>query len=386
MPEPHASANVDGNSLQFISDGPARFEALMALLARAERRLRLLYYIFEDDEAGSRIAEALEAAAGRGVEVSLLVDGFGTEADEKGFFATLAAHPRVRFCRFVPKYGRRYLLRNHQKLAMADEQAVIIGGFNISDEYFASLDEREAWRDIGLIVEGPSVPALARYYDALFEWARDKTPQVRTLRKLIRDHSQREGKLRWLLGGPSARLSPWAATLKNDMFTASRLDMIEAYFAPNRSMLRRIYAISGRGTARIVTAAKSDNGATIGATRHIYGRLLKRDVEIYEYQPARLHTKLIVADDAVHIGSANFDMRSLFINLELMLRVEDADFAARMRAFVGREIRDSLRITSALHQGRATLWNRIKWQLSYFVVATMDYNVSRRLNFGLDAR
>ena len=69
-----------------------------------------------------------------------------------------------------------------------------------------------------------------------------------------------------------------------------------------------------RGRARIITAAKSDNNATIAAARNSYSRLLRRHVEMYEYQPAKLHTKLAIVDDVVHIGSSNFDYRSLYSN------------------------------------------------------------------------
>jgi cardiolipin synthase len=158
--------------------------------------------------------------------------------------------------------------------------------------------------------------------------------------------------------------------------------MVMAYFAPSRAMLRRIYGIARRGCARIVTASKSDNRATIGAARHFYWRLLRRGAEVYEYQPARLHTKLIIIDDVVHIGSANFDLRSLYLNLEMMLRVDDPGFAAAMRAFVEHEIADSRRITPEAHRADRTLWNRVVWAIAHFVVATADYNLSRRLNFG----
>ncbi len=92
-------------------------------------------------------------------------------------------------------------------------------------------------------------------------------------------------------------------------------------------MLRRIYRIGQRGEARVITAAKSDNTTTIAAARHTYWRLLRRGVQVYEYQATKLHTKLFVVDDVVHVGSANFDMRSLFLNLEMMLRINDAGFA-----------------------------------------------------------
>src|SRR3546814_6593172 len=118
------------------------------------------------------------------------------------------------------------------------------------------------------------------------------------------------------------------------MRRAKRLDIIAAYFAPSPTLLRRMANVGRRGRVRLVTASKSDNGATIGAARHSYWLLLKRGVEIYEYQPTKLHTKLFVLDDVVHIGSANLDMRSLFLNLEMMLRIDDRAFAEIGRAHV----------------------------------------------------
>ena len=119
--------------------------------------------------------------------------------------------------------------------------------------------------------------------------------------------------------------------------TASDVEMIAAYFAPTWAMLRRIARAAEHGRARIITAAKSDNATTIAAARHTYKRLLRRGVEIFEYQPTKLHSKLVVLDDIVHIGSSNFDIRSLYLNLEMMLRVDDAGFAdADAQLFRGR--------------------------------------------------
>jgi cardiolipin synthase len=376
-------ADVEGNRLTLLPSGPERLDDLIALIDGAKRSLRLLYYIFEADASGARVRDALLGAMARGVAVSLLVDGFGTDANED-FFRPLIEGD-AHFCRFVPRWGRRYLLRNHQKLALADEESVIVGGFNVSDEYFGSIEDG-AWRDLGLRVEGPSVRCLAKYFDDLLAWAKDPHARIRQLRRMLSQHSVTEGRMHWLFGGPTRRLSPWARSVKNDMLRARRLDMIAAYFAPSRAMLRRIYGVARRGQARIVTAAKSDNNATIGAARHTYWRLLKRGAQVYEYQPTKLHTKLIVIDDVVHIGSANFDMRSLYLNLEMMLRVDDAGFAADMRRFVDGEIAHSKQITLAEHRKQRTWLNRLLWGVAYFVVATADYTLARRLNFGPKGR
>jgi cardiolipin synthase len=187
----------------------------------------------------------------------------------------------------------------------------------------------------------------------------------------------------WLVGGPTGRLSAWATRVRKDIERAGQLDMFMAYFSPSQSILRRIARIGRKGRARLVLAAKSDNNATIGAARSLYAPLLKGGVEIWEFQPTKLHTKLIVVDDAVYLGSANFDVRSLFINLEIMLRIEDAALAHRMRAFISQHAQFSERITARAHQRQATFWNRLRWNLGWLLVSVIDYNVSRRLNLGL---
>jgi cardiolipin synthase len=375
---------VAGNRVTLLPEGPERFQSLIDLIDGAERALRFLFYMFKADKSGHRVRDALVAALGRGVEVSVLIDGFGSEDAPESFFQPLL-DSGCRFCRFEPRWGRRYLLRNHQKFVLADSDKVIAGGFNIANDYFGAV-EQGAWRDLGFKVEGPGAACLARYYDELFIWARSSKRQFRNLRRLLERHSQKQGALRWLLGGPTRRLSPWARMLRSDMMHGRQLDVVAAYFAPNRGVLRRITAMAKRGGARLIMAAKSDNGATIGAARYTYARLLRSPVEIYEYQPTKLHSKLIVVDDVVHIGSANLDMRSLYLNLEVMLRIEDAALARMMRRFIDGEAAASIKVSRAAHKQRLTWYNRLIWALCYFVVATTDYNVSRRLNFGVRGR
>ena len=102
---------------------------------------------------------------------------------KEGFFRPLV-EAKARFCRFVPRWGRRYLLRNHQKLALADGRRAIVGGFNISNDYFGTIEDG-AWRDLGLEVDGPSVEFLVRYFDALFTWAETPDASIRRLRRTV---------------------------------------------------------------------------------------------------------------------------------------------------------------------------------------------------------
>jgi cardiolipin synthase len=369
---------VDGHSLHLLIDREDRLQALLDLIGEAETELRLLYYIFWDDPVGVQVRDALVAACGRGVKVSLLVDGFGTERTADGFFDPVRdAGGSV--CRFLPRFGRRYLLRNHQKLALADGKKALIGGFNVAAQYFG--EGLENWRDLGMLVEGPAAQHLDTYFDMILGWAREPKATMRDLNRCLVRHSQKSGKLRWLFGGPTQRLSPWARALKADIGRSRRLDVIAAYFAPNPGTLRRIGRLARRGTLRIISAAHSDNTMTIAAARNCYARLLKRGAQIWEYQPQKLHTKLFVADDVSYVGSANFDMRSLYINCEIMLRVEDKGLADRLHRHFEHETGESREASLDILRARAGPWMRTKWKLAYFVVAVVDYTVTRHLNF-----
>ena len=376
---------VDGNRLRVLPDGPDRLEALIALIDGAQQSLRLLYYIYLGGKSGDRVRDAILRAIDRGVAVSLLIDGFGSSATPDDYFAELPKRG-ARFCRFNPSYGRRYLLRNHQKLALADAESdsatILVGGFNVADDYFQTVEQR-AWRDIGLLIEGPAAARLAPYYDKLIEWALRKNSKMRTLRRMIFHHTETKGALQWQLGGPTAKLSPWGVSTCKDLVHSRDVEMIAAYFAPTWGLLKRIARVGRRGRARLVTAAKSDNNATIAAARFTYRRLLARGVEVFEYAATKLHTKLVVLDDVVHIGSSNLDIRSLYLNMELMLRVDDGEFAQMMRGYFEGELERCTRITPELYKRRATILNRIRWAVSFFLVTSFDYGVTRRLNFGL---
>ena len=369
---------VDGNRLTLLTEGPERLEALLGLIDGAKRRVRLLYYIYRDDRSGGLVYRAMESALDRGVSVSLLVDGYGAHVPED-YFAHLIEKGLV-YCRFHPNYGRRYLIRCHQKLALADEDRVLIGGFNVEDDYFGTIEEG-AWRDLGLIVEGSAAGRLAPYYDELMRWSLAKGGRIRALNRIIRKHSEHHGNLQWTFGGPMTRLSPWAAATSRDLLSSDDVAMIAAYFAPTRAILRRI-GRPGRRRARVITAAKSDNHATIAAARYTYKNLLRRGAEIYEYQPTKLHSKLVVLDDVVHIGSSNFDIRSIYLNLEMMLRVSDPKFAMLLRSYFEQELAQCEPITAELHRQRSNWWTRIIQAISFFLVTSADYTITRRLNFG----
>lgn len=374
-------ADVAGHRLEVIVDGAARLDRLLALIGGAIRSIDLIMYIFRNDAAGSRLLEAMAAAARRGVTVRAVIDSFGSGDVPDSAFAPLRdAGGSVTF--FSRRWRSSYLVRNHQKLLVVDGEYAVTGGFNIAEPYLG--DQRpHCWFDLGVVIRGPTVAQMMRWFEGIHDYAVNHDGKLLMLRRLIREWPVAPGPVAWLVGGPTQRLSPWARAVRSDLEGAKQLDMAMAYFSPGQGMLRRLGRVARTGRARFVMAAKSDNAATIGASRLLYGYLLRQRATIWEYQPCRLHMKLIIIDDVVHIGTANFDMRSLFVNVEAMLRIVDAGFAKQMRDFLGSQQDDCEVINLASHKARAGWLTRLRWTLAWFVVAVADYTVSRRLNFGL---
>ena len=180
---------VAGNRLTLLPDGPERLEALIALIdgARGIAPRPLLY--LERRRRGTAGARCTGRRRPRAASRSRCSSTASARPRRpEGFFQPLI-DAQARFCRFVPRWGRRYLLRNHQKLALADGSRVIIGGFNISDDYFGTVEEG-AWRDLGLEVEGPSVAVPRRLFRRPVRLgAKPEDAAIRDLRRMLSQNS-----------------------------------------------------------------------------------------------------------------------------------------------------------------------------------------------------
>lgn len=374
---PPFSVEAQGLTLNFFPGGRERYDALLGMIAGADTRLKLAFYIFATDESGAAVRDALVEAARRGVDVRVIVDGFGTVAGQTFFGPLVEAGGK--FCCFIPRFTRGYLIRNHQKLVIADGEVAMLGGFNVENTYFAMPGE-EGWSDLGFTVEGPVVERIEAWFDQLEDWVSRPKAQFRGIRRKVLEWDGGTGPVRLLIGGPTGRLSSWARAVSADLVEGDRLDMAMAYFSPSPRLSKRIRQIGRTGAARLLLPAKSDHPATIRAARAYYARLLRAGVRIWEFTACRLHTKLIVLDDAVYLGSANFDARSLYINLEIVLYIEDAPLARRLREYLDGLLPAAEEITPEVHARRATWLNRLRWRLALFLVVAIDYTVNRRFN------
>ena len=366
-------------AIQWLNSGREIFPAMLEAIAAARNFIRLETYIYSDGKLGRQFLEALLGAARRGVRVQILVDALGSWLLPDEFFEPLvAAGAEVR--RFNPLHLWRFGVRNHRKLLVCDEATIFIGGFNIADEYDGDGVTR-GWCDLGVRMENPTLAGeLAASFDELFsqsDFRHNPLMRLRAFKRRRKPLPKPAGEL--LLSRPGRGASPFQTALSHDLAGARAVRMVSAYFLPTRRVRRDLVRVARRGgRVQLILAGKSDVLISQLAARSFYHRLLKAGVEIYEYQPQVLHAKLILCDGAAYVGSSNLDIRSLNLNYELMLRLEDPAVAAEAGRIFERLLGHSQKIE--LHQWRKlrTFWQRWKHHWAHFLLARIDPFVALR--------
>jgi cardiolipin synthase A/B len=364
-------------SWTWLRSGDEAFAAMLAAIDAARQSIRLEVYIFSSGSLGQSFREALVKARRRGVSVRVLVDAVGSLTLLDDFWIPLReAGGEARF--FNPLALHRFEIRNHRKLLVCDDSVALVGGFNIAPEYEGDGVER-GWRDLGLRLEGPLVSQLALSFDrmcALAEFRHKRLPRFRRAPLKLTVESRDE---LLLLGGPGRGRNPIKRLLHADLSTAQNIRIMVGYFLPTGHLRRDLSRAARRGkSVRLLLAGKSDVPLSQLAGQSLYRRLLKSGVEIHEYTPQILHAKLFVMDDAVYVGSANLDPRSLSINYELMIRFQNARMAGEAREIFDDSLRHCRRIELEEWLRTRTFWARLKRRWAYFFLARIDPYVARR--------
>ena len=377
-PDPF-EVEAHGHTFRFYPRGKDRIEALIDVIESAKETLNCFYFEYAEDDAGARVRDALTEAAKRGVAVKLYIDAFGSMA-EPPFFESLVEAGGT-FSRFESKFSKRFLIRNHQKMCIADNARVMAGGFNITSEYFDTA-ANDGWKDLGVKITGPLVQRYTDWFACIDEWINSDGSEYRKIREMVRDWDPGDGPVQLIMGGPTSVTSEWARAFKRDISGADRIDAVTAYFAPPRSMRQVLRRAGRRKKLRMILASKSDFAVTVLAARLHYRSMVKSGIRLFEYQPSKLHMKLMVLDDICHFGSGNLDMRSVRLNLEIMVRVEDAEMAAKLRALIDDMEEVSRPVDKSWFQQYAGFTDRLRWYVSSFMLRFVDYNLSRKLNLG----
>ena len=340
--------------VRWLVDGAAKYDALLEDLAQATRQVHMEYYIYDPDESGTAIRDALVACARRGVKVRLLLDAVGAKKVTQAWMRPLVEaggelawfHP-VKWGRF---WKRPWLnMRNHRKIVVIDGRIAYTGGMNVSNDQNERL-KPDAYRDLHMRLVGDVVRALQLVFVEDWAYATGKTDFIGESKAALAPAQPGPISAQVVVSGPD---SEWEAIHRVHVSAihaaTRRVWLVTPYFVPGEAAMMALTSAAKAGLdVRLLVPRMSDSRLVTYAARSYYTPLLESGVRIYEYGPRMLHTKAMVCDgDVALVGSANFDHRSFRLNFEVQVLFRDAGVAGELASFIESEFSHAPRVVRA---------------------------------------
>lgn len=325
--------------------------------SRAESHICLEFYIIRNDRSGAAFADALIAAAARGVSVFLVYDYIGCLDTPSSYFRRMET-AGVRCLPFNrPPFKRGWAWfdrRNHRKFAIIDGASAFLGGMNIGDEYSGFGESMSRWADVGVRIAGPAVMELQKIFSDTWQGEAGKPPAIPPT---TRNDSPPTGNAEIMIvsGGPHHNRSLIRSSFRMAIAGASSsVKIITPYFVPGPFIVRSLLRAAKRGVAvQLLLPAISDVPLVKAAGRAYLSALLKGGIEIFEREGTILHAKVMLIDDCwATVGSANLDLRSFHRNYEINVIIDDPDFGEQADAMFAEELGRSRRVTQREHEER----------------------------------
>ncbi len=354
---------LSGNRAQVLQDGEETFAAIFTALEQAQSFIHIEYYIFEEGDLADRIADILIEKVKQGVQARLAYDGVGSWSLSKQYCQRLE-EAGVEVFPFMPvRFGplaNRLNYRNHRKIVVVDGQVGFTGGINVSDKYIKGDPELGSWRDTHLRLEGRAVNFLQ--YIFLTDWQFVSGQNLLTAEHFPEHDSVGPTPVQVSASGPDSDYASIHQTFVSMLYGAREyIYLANAYLIPDESMLMALKSTALSGVdVRLMIPEASDSFVVKWSTRSYLEELLAAGVKVYFYQKGFLHSKVIVADDALaSVGTANLDIRSFEQNFELNALMYDADIARQLKARFMADVQDCRLLSLETYRQRPRI-DRVK--------------------------
>lgn len=343
-----------GNHFELLPDGQSAFLRLCHEIDQAEHSIHIATYILGDDAVGNAIVNRLEKRARDGIQVRLLLDSLGSwNTTRRSRFRIRHAGGQVAmFMPVLPTQTQTSSnLRNHRKIAIFDNYRAITGGQNIDGRFMGPDPDPERFADFSVITQGPAVALLNQTF--LADWAFATKESPTRFREVLQYKPEAAGDstIEIIASGPDIPTDPlWEQIIRIVQEFKRQLTIITPYFIPDEVLFRSLIVKAHTGRQiRLVIPLRS-NQSLADIARHYYLRqLADAGVEILFYTPRMLHGKLILADGQVGlIGSANIDIRSLFVNFEIGLLHYTASDIQKLQDWADTIIQDCIPYNEAI--------------------------------------
>ena len=363
------------NKVQLIRGGHEYFELIDSLIRNAKQSIHLQTYIFEDDETGQFVTDALIEAAGRKVDVYLLLDGYASQDLSTGFIEKLV-NAGVHFRYFEPLIKSRNFYfgrRLHSKVLVTDLNIAVVGGVNITNRY-NDMPGQPAWLDFALFVEGPA--AIEAYKLCVSVWQGKKRrrrhiDEIPAINEFDFHDSETSGvRLRrndWV----NNRLQISNSYLEMFRTATSNIIILSSYALPGNIFRKNLEKAIRRGVkVKMIISSQSDVLLIKQAEKYWYDWLIRNNIEIYEYTKNVLHGKLAICDgEWMTIGSYNVNDLSAYVSIELNFDVRDNIFVQKVEQTLQKIIdEDCTRITFENFARTTNIWKRMGRWFAYNVI------------------
>jgi cardiolipin synthase len=348
-----------GNRIELLTDYHSGIERLLQDIGKAQRHVHLMYYIFRWDETGERVAQALTAAAARGVKCRVLADGYGSWFSFRRFGPRLRAAGVEALLLMPPRvWGRKAVrldLRNHRKIAVIDGQIGYVGSQNLvnPDANRGLTNEELVARVTGPVVRQLQAVFLAdRFYET-------ETLAADPLEQLLPEVAEPGRSLAQVMpSGPGYHRANLQQIMIALIHAAQRRVVLTTpYFVPDEPFLLALRMAAQRGVeVRLVLSRHSNKPIVHLAQQSNYEDLLEAGASIHLYFGNFLHAKHATIDAYVAlIGSSNFDIRSFALNSEVGLVIYDPEVVRELEAIQRRYLADSEQVDAVAWRRRGIL-------------------------------
>jgi cardiolipin synthase A/B len=340
-----------GGHAELLDNGDAYFPAMYDAFDNAHRSINFMVYIWEPGEVSDRMFDVLIAACRRGVQVRVLLDGFGGfRCPEDGLDRLREAGGQVAVFRPL-RFGKllRFHRRNHRRAIVVDGHIAFTGGAAVGDKWLGDARNTDEWRDMMVRVTGYLAENLQSAFAELWAFS---TGEMLTGDSFFPVHAvdpeYAHVESVSIISSPSNEEHPLRLFYYLSFLAArERLWIVSPYFVPDKHLREVVKRRARAGVdVRILLPNKHTDAKPIRWASHSYYQdLLDAGIRIFEYQPTMLHSKLIVVDGAWSIvGSANMDVRSKELNEENVIGVHEHEFAAQLEASVENDLTRSVEI------------------------------------------
>jgi cardiolipin synthase A/B len=344
-----------GNAVRVLQNG-ALFPEMERDIAAAKHTVHLETFVWTAGVLERRFIELLSRKAKEGVKVRLLVDAMGASGADHKHLEQLRCDcvELWSYCRPHWWNLRRFNHRTHRKLLIVDGVIGYTFGHGIGDQWLGDGEDKDHWRDTAVRVEGPVVQALQSVF--MENWIEEShcVPSGDGCFPELRECGDSEAHV---VSSASGDAVSAVALMYTVAIACARREVIiqNPYFAPDDGVCELLAMMVERGVAvhLMVPGTETDSPFVRRAGCHLYDDLLRAGVRVYEFQPTLLHQKIVIVDDIwSHVGSTNFDSRSLALNEEVGIGVCDATVARELKAAFQKDLRRSTELTLATWQQR----------------------------------